>query len=266
MGVLELYHYYNTELADVRTNNWLLMSSPIPIAVISLAYLYFVLRCGPRYMKDKPPYVLRTFIRFYNVFQIVVNYLIVYHIFEAGWYEDCFIYCVKPDYSFNPRPYKIAKIMWYIFMLKTFDYTETVLFVLRKKTRQVSFLHLYHHVSSSMLSWMFAKYFAHGMSASLMVFNAPMHMIMYTYYLLSSFGPKIQSYVQPMKRIITTLQMVQFWWFLLLISQSLSASCHKLYPAAVICGGIMAVNLIINILLFYNFYKTSYGSKENKVE
>ena len=28
---------------------------------------------------------------------------------EAGWHEDYFIYCVKPDYSFNQRPYKVLQ-------------------------------------------------------------------------------------------------------------------------------------------------------------
>ncbi|XP_076680695.1 very long chain fatty acid elongase 4-like [Andrena cerasifolii] len=266
MGVLELYHYCNTELADVRTNSWLLMSSPIPIAVITFAYLYFVLRCGPRYMRDKSPYSCRTFIRFYNVLQIVTNYLIVYHIFDAGWYEDYFFYCTKPDYSFNPRPHKIAEIMWYVFVLKSIDYIETVLFVLRKKSRQISFLHLYHHVSSALLAWLFTKYFAHGMSASLLVCNSTIHVVMYTYYLLSSFGPKIQSYLRRIKRIITILQMVQFWWLLFLLTQILNPGCYRIYPGSIIAGGIMVVNLIINLSLFYNFYKKSYCSTEKKVE
>ena len=266
MGLLELYHYYNSELADVRTNNWPFVSSPFPTILISLLYLYFVLRCGPRYMKDKPPYSCRKFIQFYNIFQIVLNYLIVYHIFDAGWYEDYFIYCVKPDYSSNPRPYKIATILWYTYMLKLIDYVETGVFVLRKKNRQVSFLHLYHHVSTAMLAWLYVKYFAHGMAASLLVFNASIHVIMYSYYLLSSFGPKIQSYLHPIKRIITILQMVQFCWLLFLLTQAFSPNCNKVYPAAVVSGGIMAVNLCINLFLFYNFYKKSYCSKQKKVE
>ncbi|EFN68090.1 hypothetical protein EAG_00269, partial [Camponotus floridanus] len=31
------------------------------VPLIIFAYLYFVLRCGPRFMKDRQPYSLKTF-------------------------------------------------------------------------------------------------------------------------------------------------------------------------------------------------------------
>ena len=262
MELLELYHYYNTELADVRTNNWLFISSPIPIAVISFAYLYFVLRCGPRYMKDKSPYSCRTFIQFYNVFQIVTNSLIVYHIFEVGWYQDYFPYCVNLVYSYNPKPYKIAKVIWYIFFLKLIDYVETAVFVLRKKNRQISFLHLYHHVSTAWIGWIGTKYFAIGSALTVPLVNCVIHVIMYTYYLLSSIGPNIQPYLQPVKRIITIAQMVQFVLLICYSIQGLLPSCPGFTFPAII--GI--VNLVINFILFYDFYKKSYSSKKTKAK
>ena len=262
MGVLELYHYYNTEVADVRTNNWLFISSPFPTAIISLAYLYFVLRCGPRYMKDKPPYSCRKFIQFYNIFQIVANALIVYHIFEVGWYQEYFPFCVKTDYSSNPKPYKIATIIWYTYILKLIDYVETGVFVLRKKNRQISFLHLYHHVSSSAMGWFITKYFAHGMSLVVPVINCAIHVVMYIYYLLASIGPNVQSHLQPIKPIITVAQMVQFVALIGISVQAFLPSCHGVKVQAVV----LIVNLIINFILFYNFYKKTYSSKKTKAK
>ncbi|XP_076680738.1 very long chain fatty acid elongase AAEL008004-like isoform X1 [Andrena cerasifolii] len=262
MELLELYHYYNTELADVRTNNWPLVSSPIPIATITFAYLYFVLRCGPKYMKDKSPYSCLTFIRFYNVVQIVSNWLIVYHVFEAGWYEDYFFYCVKPDYSCNPKPYKMCKILWYTYILKIIDYVETGVFVLRKKDGQISFLHLYHHVSTVFLAWFFVKYFALGTALSVIVVNSAIHVIMYTYYLLSTIGPSIQLNLQPVKPIITIVQMIQFVALIALGFQIFLPSCID----GKIPGIVMMVNLMINFILFYDFYKKSYSLKKTKAK
>ena len=236
------------------------MSSPIPITVISFAYLYFVLRCGPRYMKDKSPYSCRTFIKFYNLFQIVANALIVYHIFDIGWYEDYFIYCRKLDYSLSPKAIKTTKILWYTFSLKIIDYVETGVFVLRKKDRQISFLHLYHHVSMVFLGWFYIKYYAVGGLFTGPLVNCTIHVIMYTYYLLSSIAPNMQSFLQSVKPVITIAQMVQF---VLLICYSLQAflpSCQG-YKLA---GFIMIVNLTINFILFYNFYKKTYSPKKSK--
>lgn len=81
------------------------MGSPVPIVLVSFAYLYFVLGCGPRYMKDKQAYDLKTIIKLYNVFQIVSNALLVYYICVAGWYKDYFFACVR--YSFYPKEYQV---------------------------------------------------------------------------------------------------------------------------------------------------------------
>ncbi|XP_076245361.1 very long chain fatty acid elongase 1-like [Calliopsis andreniformis] len=260
MGLLETYHYYTVEIADKRTNDWFLVGSPVAIILISLGYLYFVQRCGPRYMKDKPPYSFKMFIRFYDICQIVANALLVYHILDAGWYEDYFFYCVPPDYSTNPKPYKIATIMWYVMLLKLIDLSETFMFVLRKKYRQITFLHLYHHVMTFVIAWLNTKYWSNGPSLTVVIVNCSIHVIMYTYYLLASFGPQIQPYLQPLKPIITFAQMVQFVVLTLYSLQSVLPYCFN-YE---IQGSVIAAHLSINFVLFYNFYRKSYTSNKNK--
>lgn len=43
-------------------------------------------------------------------------------------------------------------------MLKVFELSDTFIFVLRKKYNQASFLHIYHHASTVLLSWIACKF------------------------------------------------------------------------------------------------------------
>lgn len=52
----------------------------------------------------------------------------------------------------------IHEFWWYGTMLRFVELVETVFFVLRKKQRQISFLHVYHHISTIIIFWVFLKY------------------------------------------------------------------------------------------------------------
>ncbi|XP_017766135.1 PREDICTED: elongation of very long chain fatty acids protein 4-like isoform X2 [Eufriesea mexicana] len=161
------------ERIGLTTKDLMIIKTPIPLIVLSIIYLYFVLKAGPNYMKDRKPYSLARFIQLYNIFQIMTDNL------ELS-----------------------------IMYLKAFDYIETVLFVLRKKQRQISFLHLYHHITTVHFSWLMIKYYIPGIYLLFGMINCSVHVMMYTYYFFSSFGPSIQKILNPIKPIITTIQMV----------------------------------------------------------
>nr|XP_050864808.1 elongation of very long chain fatty acids protein F-like isoform X2 [Vespula vulgaris] len=55
---------------DPRVKDWVL-SNPSVVISILFSYLYFVLVCGPRFMKNRQPYSLKTFIRCYDIFQMI---------------------------------------------------------------------------------------------------------------------------------------------------------------------------------------------------
>lgn len=93
-------------------------------------------------------------------------------------------------------------------VLKTIDLIETGVFVLRKKFNQVSFLHVYHHISTILVTFMCAKYFPGGMFSMQMLINGSVHVVMYTYYLLASLGPSWQKVLNPVKPYITRIQIV----------------------------------------------------------
>lgn len=68
---------------DPRTNNWPLISSPVPGLTILAAYLYFVLSWGPRYMANRKPYKLENMLIAYNLIQVIVSTYIFYEVSEA---------------------------------------------------------------------------------------------------------------------------------------------------------------------------------------
>ncbi|XP_067208505.1 very long chain fatty acid elongase AAEL008004-like [Linepithema humile] len=159
------------------TRNWLFISSPFKVIFITLAYLYFVLSFGPRYMKNKPPYKLKTFMLVYNIDQILANI-----------------------WLFN--------MMCWILLLKFFNYFKTYIFVLRKKQNQVSGVHVYHHVSNVAFAWYFLKYMLDERATFVTLINCSVHVIMYIYYFLAAWSSNLQKSVLPIKPYVTRIQLV----------------------------------------------------------
>ncbi|KAJ6646674.1 Elongation of very long chain fatty acids protein, partial [Pseudolycoriella hygida] len=54
----DYYNYLLIDLADYRTNDWPLITSPVPLVTLLIAYLYFVLSWGPKYMANRKPFKL----------------------------------------------------------------------------------------------------------------------------------------------------------------------------------------------------------------
>ncbi|XP_058810232.1 elongation of very long chain fatty acids protein 4-like isoform X2 [Phymastichus coffea] len=245
---------------DDRTLEWWPVKHEWSIYVMFAGYLYFVLRCGPRFMEKRPAYSLKTFIKYYNIFQIVYNAWIVYSCVKYGLFSDIGFGCVFVDRSTTGVPMDLANLFYWVLLLKIIDMVETVVFVLRKKQRQVSFLHVYHHISTIYITQMSVKFYPGGMATVPMAVNSTIHVIMYTYYYLSSLGPKVQRVINPIKPYITIMQMVQFFFLLGHTVQAFFPSCVVPQWGAIV----MFTNLVINFTLFYNFYRKNYKNKTDK--
>lgn len=55
--------------------------------------------------------------------------------------------CESLDYSDSYVGIRSAQLSYCYLLLKILDLMDTIFFVLRKRTRQISFLHVYHHVA-----------------------------------------------------------------------------------------------------------------------
>ncbi|KAG8235004.1 hypothetical protein J437_LFUL015420 [Ladona fulva] len=107
---------------------------------------------------------------------------------DCGWFGNYTFWCQPMDDTMGPTALR-------------------VFFVLRKKKKQVSFLHLFHHVTTLWLSWLVAKYAPGGHGTFTEMLNAFIHVLMYVYYILAAMGPRIQPFLW-WKKYLTTLQMV----------------------------------------------------------
>lgn len=128
----------------------------------------------------------------------------------SGWLTKYTLGCVPVDYSNDPDAVRMVNTLWYLFLLKVVDLIETVFFVLRKKKNQVSFLHVYHHISTIILAWVGVKYLGGGMATFPVLCNCFIHVLMYSYYLAALGGEGIQKNLVKWKKTLTSLQMVSF--------------------------------------------------------
>jgi hypothetical protein len=183
------------------------MSNPFKPMILIGLYLLFVLSWGPKFMENRQPMKLHFIIKCYNLFQVAFcTYIVVvgyYSSFGQGYKWSC-----EPiDYSDAYHPTQMVKIGYLYFVSKIFDLLDTVFFVLRKKQSHITFLHVYHHAGMVALGWIGTKYLSGGQSVFMGLINSFVHVIMYSYYYLTSVDNKFkQSF---WKKYITQLQMVK---------------------------------------------------------
>jgi GNS1/SUR4 family len=58
---------------DPRVDGFPLLSSPFPVLCIIAAYIYFVFKLGPNFMKHREPFKLNSAIIVFNAFQVAAN-------------------------------------------------------------------------------------------------------------------------------------------------------------------------------------------------
>ncbi|XP_011056680.1 PREDICTED: elongation of very long chain fatty acids protein AAEL008004-like [Acromyrmex echinatior] len=259
--IVEWYRDVIDNKYDPRTQEWFLVSSPGPVLMIIATYIYFCVSAGPRYMKDKKPYDLKNTLIIYNFIQVLVSLYLVYEGLMAGWlYEYNFI-CQPVDYSYKPSSVRMANGVYLYFMCKLIELLDTVFFVLRKKDRQITFLHLYHHSMMPICAWIGVKFFAGGHPTFLGVINSFIHVFMYTYYMLAAFGPYMQKYLW-WKKYLTILQIVQFIIIFFHNFQMQFTSCNFPKPLSFL----LMINAGLFTYMFGSFYVNNYlNSKVGRV-
>jgi energy-converting hydrogenase Eha subunit C len=97
----------------------------------------------------------------------------------------------------------------YACLIKRIELVETLFYALRKKSNQVSFLHVYHHISTLWLAWASCKYVSGGMITFSIVINTYVHLFMYTYYLLTAMGGGVREKISTIKPLVTVIQLVR---------------------------------------------------------
>lgn len=244
--------------ADKRVANWPLMSSPLPTILLCASYL-LVVGVLPQVMAKRKALDSKAVMIFYNFGMVILNLYIFIELLTCAVQSNYNWVCTPVDYSHDPLAVRMAAVLWWYYISKPIEFFDTIMFILRKKTRQVTFLHVYHHVTMPLLWWIGIKWVAGGQSFFGALVNSSVHVIMYTYYGLSTMGPEMQKHLW-WKRHITHYQLIQFVWGIMHCILSLYVECPfpkwMQYACITYAGSF--------IILFTNFYIQNYFSKEVK--
>eukprot|EP00057_Strongylocentrotus_purpuratus_P014196 XP_011668670.1 PREDICTED: elongation of very long chain fatty acids protein 4 isoform X1 [Strongylocentrotus purpuratus] len=263
-GVLQQlrdYGQWANSVADTRTGGWFLMSSPLN--TYSLVALYLVMAyCGPRVMASRQALDLKLPMLVYNFALVILSAYMFKEFFVTTVLNPKFnVSCEAVDYSDDPMSVRLAGACWWFFFSKIIELLDTVIFMLRKKNNQISFLHVYHHATMPVLWWIGVRYVAGGSSFFSGMVNCFIHVLMYGYYFLSALGPWIQPYLW-WKKYLTSLQLIQFFTVLIHCGFVMYHQCG--FPNGYVYA--LIAYLISHILLFSNFYNQQYVVKAKKGE
>nr|XP_018902194.1 PREDICTED: elongation of very long chain fatty acids protein AAEL008004-like [Bemisia tabaci]XP_018902196.1 PREDICTED: elongation of very long chain fatty acids protein AAEL008004-like [Bemisia tabaci] len=246
---------------DDVVDGWFLMGSFQPVFWIVVAYLFFVLKLGPKIMESRKPLKIKKLIIAYDLFQVLFNGWLVWLLFSTpGSMTYAKEHMCKPLGRRN-NPYFLPVLTggWYYFMSKVNDLLDTVFFVLRKQQSHVSFLHVFHHVNMLILTWMFLKYMKDEHAVLAGALNAFVHVWMYGYYFLAALGPSVQKHLW-WKKHVTQLQISHFVIIIAYMGVLLWSRCEMLISLAIY----IAITASVFLYLFTKFYFETY-SKSKKV-
>jgi len=83
--------------------------------------------------------------------------------------------------EYSPESTGVASILWVFYVSKVFDFLDTVFIVLGRKWEQLSFLHVYHHVSIFLIYWMNINVGYDGDIYLTIILNSFVHLVMYVF-------------------------------------------------------------------------------------
>jgi len=215
---------------------------------------------------DKKPLITegRWALRVYNVIQVALSGYIAYlatstylkKVINQGHICQPMKVIIESD----PEEYELETYTtWLFYISKWVDYMDTLFIIARSKWRQLSFLHTFHHCTMIAITWLAIHYYPCGLFLIAPQLNAPVHFVMYFYYLLSSF-PSLTPFLW-WKNYITSIQLLQFVTGIVLTVTCLSRQAMGYLTG--LCFSFLAMFSIygfILIALFSSFYIKTYNT------
>nr|XP_037277381.1 elongation of very long chain fatty acids protein AAEL008004-like [Rhipicephalus microplus] len=247
-------------MGDPRTRDYPLVTNPLFVFPMVAFYLYFVKVAGPRWMKDKKPFDVVNLVRVYNLFMVAMSirflYLMLPFTYLPGGHYDLWCQGITGYMDDEMRAY--YKQGWVFTAVRYADLLDTVFFVLRKKFTHISHLHVIHHTLVTINVWFYTLFAPEGQPALGLALNVAVHVVMYSYYFLTTLGPKVRKYLW-WKKYLTAVQIVQFIIMIIHFSIPLFVDCG--FPRHLIIIGNAQTFLVL--CLFVNFYVKNYSRSDS---
>ncbi|CAO2813252.1 unnamed protein product [Amaranthus hypochondriacus] len=158
----------------------------------------------------------------------------------------------------NQTPPRGPVFFWaYIFYLsKILEFIDTLLIILSKSIKRLSFLHVYHHSTVLIMCYIWL-YTSQSLFPIALVTNASVHTVMYAYYFMCTVG------IRPSwKRLVTDCQIIQF-----VFSFCISGVMLYYHFSGTKCSGFLGwcFNAVFNaslLYLFISFHTQNYKKKK----
>lgn len=91
-----------------------------------------------------------------------VNLHISYELFVTSSRLNYSYRCQPCKEVYNDDEFRVTKAIWWFYFSKLLEFADSFFFVLRKKDRQLTFLHVYHHSTMFPLWWIGVKFVPSG--------------------------------------------------------------------------------------------------------
>lgn len=230
-------------------------ADPIYVPVIMNVFYLSMIFFGKRYMATREPFNIKTWMFAYNLFQAIMNLIVLIGFFYEVHTTGMRIWRSGVDRS--AKGLGLGFWLYTHYHNKYLEFADTTFMILRRKFNQISFLHVYHH-SLLTWSWWAVTTLAPGGDAWFgAAYNSFIHVLMYSYYLCSTFGIRC-----PWKKVLTQMQMIQFCAcfthavYLFMLDEDV-------YPRELIA--LQAFVMVNMLVLFGNFYRKQY-TKETEAK
>lgn len=210
-------------------------------------------------MRNRKPYDLKLAIRLYNLLLVAINtYLFMGSLLSFRYGADFWGCGGALDNSKRDVMLHYGHLFFHTRYLEFFD---TFFFILRKKHSQISFLHVFHHAIVPTLMYVGLKFYPLPANSLLPLTNMFVHIIMYAYYGLATFGPRIQPYLW-WKKYLTTLQISQFALLLIHCTQPIIFMGRPECKFPLVMVTINACIGLTFLSLFVSFYRQTYRGQK----
>eukprot|EP00871_Galdieria_phlegrea_P000060 jgi/Galph1/1054/GphlegSOOS_G5883.1 len=257
MGVLKLLAELDN---SIRSFEW--KSSPLAgfqYPIVGICTYLGVIFGLQRYMKDRPPLKLKRISAVHNIILCLLSLVMCFGTIVDLMFrvKDLGFFSVVCDREHKAMRGRLLFWMYLFYCSKYYELFDTVILVLKK--RPLNFLHVYHHCVVMPLFWVYLQT-AMVIHWILVVVNSLVHVFMYYYYALTSFGKTVW-----WKKYITQAQIIQF-----IIDLTATWPFPFFYFSSGGCAGSLRGWIFGQAVgasfykLFMDFYRKSYLKKDMK--
>eukprot|EP00245_Coleochaete_scutata_P005893 TRINITY_DN1987_c0_g1_i1.p1 TRINITY_DN1987_c0_g1~~TRINITY_DN1987_c0_g1_i1.p1 ORF type:complete len:298 (-),score=45.52 TRINITY_DN1987_c0_g1_i1:382-1275(-) len=243
------------------------VDSPTPVLLGVLTYLsvvglgYLWLKLTGLKPRVKEPWLFFVVIVLHNLFLFALSlYMCTGIVYQA----------IKNKYTlwgngYKPDEVEMARLLYLFYVSKYFEFFDTIIMIVKRSTRQISVLHVYHHSSIALIWWTIIYHAPGGEAYFSAALNSFVHVVMYWYYFVAAVlgkDEKLKRKYLWWGKYLTQLQMTQF--AINMVQAAYLMVTYPPYPRFLYT--LLFYYMVSLLCLFANFYVQKYIVQGQKVQ